>query len=132
MYSQMYPDNCPLRKIAPQLGLGFWSRLGLVLGLGWGNQTIAPEENSTLVRVKVWVKVSLGVGGGGNCPLRGNLENAREKPTKNSREKKRLQPGSTYLPCKVLLGGISLMSTKFLLYFHEKWILKRDRAFEKV
>ena len=28
-----YPDNCPPRKIAPQLGLWFGSRLGLVLGL---------------------------------------------------------------------------------------------------
>ena len=69
MYSQRYPDNCPPSKIAPQLGLGFWSRLGLVLGLGGSNQTIAPEENCTLVRVKVWVKVSFGVRGGGGRQL---------------------------------------------------------------
>ena len=35
----------PPRKISPRLGLGFGSRLGLVLGLG-DNQTIAPKENS--------------------------------------------------------------------------------------
>ena len=42
--STQYRDNFPLRKIAPQLGLGFESRLGLILGLG-RNQTIAPEED---------------------------------------------------------------------------------------
>ena len=52
----------PSSKIAPgpRLGLGFESRLGLVLGLG-GHQTIAPEENCSLVRVKGWVKVTFGV-----------------------------------------------------------------------
>ena len=58
-----YPDNCPTRKIAPQLVLGFESRLGTVLGLG-GNQTMALEENCHLDRV------SFGVGAvflGGNC-----------------------------------------------------------------
>ena len=30
----MYPDNCPLRKTAPRLGLVFGSRLESVLGLG--------------------------------------------------------------------------------------------------
>ena len=48
--------------IAPRLGLGFESRLGLVLGLG-DNQTIVPEENCPLFRVRVWVRVSFGVGG---------------------------------------------------------------------
>ena len=48
-------ENCP------QLGLGFGSRLRLVLGLG-GNQTIAPKENWPPVRV--WVRVSFGVEGG--------------------------------------------------------------------
>ena len=52
----------PPRKISPRLGLGFGSRLGLVLGLG-DNQTIAPKGNSPPVRVRVWVRVSLGVGG---------------------------------------------------------------------
>ena len=46
----LHEENCP------RLGLGFGSRLGLVLGLQ-GNQTIA-EENSPLVRV--WVRVGFG------------------------------------------------------------------------
>ena len=37
----------------------------------------------------------------------------------------------THLPCKILLGGISLMSTKFLLYLHKKEILKWGRLYEK-
>ena len=52
----------------PWLGLMFGSRLGLVLG--GGNQTIAPEENDSLVRVRVCVRVSFGTGGiflGVNC-----------------------------------------------------------------
>ena len=61
-YLQWYPNNCPPRKIAPQLRLGFGSRSGLVLGLG-GNQTIAPKENCPPVRVRVWLRVSFGVGG---------------------------------------------------------------------
>ena len=44
-------ENCP------QLGLGFGSRLGKVLGMG-SNQTIAPEENYPPVRVRGWVRVS--------------------------------------------------------------------------
>ena len=57
-----YPDNCPPRKINLRLGLGFGSRSGLILGLG-GNQTIAPDENCPSVRVRVWLRVSFGVGG---------------------------------------------------------------------
>ena len=45
-----YADNCPLEKIASRLGLGFESRLGLVLGLG-GNRTIALLENCPPFRV---------------------------------------------------------------------------------
>ena len=45
-----YPP--PPKKIAPQLGLGFGSKLGLVLGLG-GNQAITPEENCPPVTVRV-------------------------------------------------------------------------------
>ena len=37
-----YSDNYPPKKITPQLGIGFGSKLGLVLGF-WGNQTIAPK-----------------------------------------------------------------------------------------
>ena len=52
-----------IRTIAPpRLGMGFGSRLGLVLGLG-----ATPEENPPGV-VRVWVGVSWGGGGGGNCP----------------------------------------------------------------
>ena len=52
----------PPRKIVPRLELGFQSRIGLVLGLGQ-NQAIAPEDNYPLVRVRVWVRISFGVGG---------------------------------------------------------------------
>ena len=65
--------------------------------------------------------------------LRGNLGNVEEKLTRKTffRENKRLVP--RILPCKILLGGISLMSTKFLLYFHDIFkILKRGRVFEKI
>ena len=48
-----YPDNWPPRKIAPRLGLGF--------RLSGGHQTIAPEENSSPVRIRVWLWVSFGV-----------------------------------------------------------------------
>ena len=47
-------ENCP--PSPPWLGLGFWSRLRLVLGLG-GNEKIASGKNWPLVRV------SFGVGG---------------------------------------------------------------------
>ena len=61
-----YPDNCTPRKIAPRLGLGFGSRLGLVLGLG-GNQTIAPEENCP--RLGLGFGLGLVLGLEGNFPL---------------------------------------------------------------
>ena len=54
----------PPRKIVPRLGLGFVSRLGLVLGLG-ATRLLPP------VRVRVWVRVSIGVGSNfswGICP----------------------------------------------------------------
>ena len=58
----MVSGQLPPRKIAPWFGLGFGSRLGLVLGLG-GNQVIVPKENCLTVRVRVWVRVSFEVGG---------------------------------------------------------------------
>ena len=61
-----YPNNFPPRKIVSRLGFGFVSRLGLVLWLR-GNQTIGPEENCPPVGVRVWDRVSFGVGG--NFPL---------------------------------------------------------------
>ena len=54
--------SLPPRKIVPQLELGFGSKPRLVLGLG-GNQTIVPERNCTQVSVRVWLRVSFGVGG---------------------------------------------------------------------
>ena len=41
-------------------------------------------------------------------------------------------PRFTHLPCKVLPGGIYLMSTKSVLCFHEKEMLKRERLDEKL
>ena len=49
--------------VASWLGLWFGSWLQLVLGLE-GNQTIASKENCLPVRVRVWVRVSFGVGEG--------------------------------------------------------------------
>ena len=40
----------PPKENCPRLGLGFWARLGLVLGLG-GNNTIALEKNCPLLRL---------------------------------------------------------------------------------
>ena len=68
--SMWYPDNSPPsppRKIASRFGLGFGSRLGSDLGLG-GNQKIAPEQNRSLVGVRVWVRVCFEVEG--NFPRR--------------------------------------------------------------
>ena len=48
-----------IRAIAPRLGLGFESKLGLVLGFG-DNQTIVPEENSPPVTVRGWGQLSSG------------------------------------------------------------------------
>lgn len=51
---------------------------------------------------------------------------------KNRQEKNLSLPGlRKILPRKILLDGISLMSTKFLLYFHEKEMLKEGRLREK-
>ena len=43
LVSGQLPPSPPPEENCPRLGLEFWSRLGLILGLG-GNQTIAPEE----------------------------------------------------------------------------------------
>ena len=48
-----------IRAIAPRLGLGFESKLGLVLGFE-DNQTIVPEENSPPVTVRGWEQLSSG------------------------------------------------------------------------
>ena len=58
----------PAEENCPRLGLRSESKSWLALGLG-RNQTIAPEDNCPPVRVKDWLKVSFGVGGG-NFPRR--------------------------------------------------------------
>ena len=59
-----YPDNCPPRKIASQLGLEFGPRWGLVLGFE-DIQTIGPEENCS-PRLGLGFGLRLGLGLGGN------------------------------------------------------------------
>ena len=82
-------ENCP-----PRLGLGFGSRLGLILGLG-SNQTIAPEENYSPVRFRVWVRVSFGVGGsdflGRNFPATKSRKNLLKHPGSPNKIKKKLK-----------------------------------------
>ena len=58
---------------SPRLGLGFGSRLGLVLGLG-GNQTIAPEEKYPRLGLGFGLRLVLELGAillGGNCSRTG-------------------------------------------------------------
>ena len=55
------PPPLPTRKIAPWSGLGFRWRSGLLFGLG-SNKIITPEKRCSLVRVRVWIKASFGVG----------------------------------------------------------------------
>ena len=62
----------PPRKIAPRLGIGVWVKVRVSFRVG-GNQTIAIVENWPLVRVRVWVRVSFGVGGRGGKFPRGQL-----------------------------------------------------------
>ena len=64
----MVSGQLPLRKIAPRLGVGFGSKLGLVLGLGATRQL--PRGKLPPVRDNGWVRISFGVGG--NFP-RGQL-----------------------------------------------------------
>ena len=58
----MVSDNSSPRKIAHWLGLGFELRSGLVLGLE-DNQAFALNKKCPLVRVRIWLRVSFGVGG---------------------------------------------------------------------
>ena len=58
-------------KNCPRLGLVFESRLGLVLELGATRQLSPKKIAPPPVRVRVWVRVSFGVGekfSWGNCP----------------------------------------------------------------
>ena len=52
----------PAEENCPRLGLRSESKAWLALGLGH-NQTIPPEDNCLLVRVRDWLKVSFGDGG---------------------------------------------------------------------
>ena len=63
----MVSGNFSPWKTAHWLGLGFELRSGLVLGLG-DNQTFALNKNYPLVGVRIWLRVSFGVGG--NFPRR--------------------------------------------------------------
>ena len=56
-------DNCAPRKIAFKLVLGFGSKSGLVLGLGSTRKMPPRKTPLPLVRVRVWPRVSFGVGG---------------------------------------------------------------------
>ena len=66
-----YLDNCPRGKLPPGLGLGFGSRLALVLGLGGGNQTIVPRKIGPRLGLGFGLGLVLGLGEaiflGGNC-----------------------------------------------------------------
>ena len=73
-----YPDNCPPRKNASRLGLGFWSRLRLVLGLrgggagGGGAETRQLSPKKIVPQLGLWFGLDLVLGLGGNSP-RGQL-----------------------------------------------------------
>ena len=60
--SNRYPDNCPSEENCPPVTVGIWVKIRVSFRVG-GNQTIVSEENWHLVRVRVWVMVSFGVGG---------------------------------------------------------------------
>ena len=65
-----YPDNWPPRKTIPQSGLGFGSRLGLVLGLGATVQ-MPPSKIDPWLGLGVRLGSVLALGAiflGGNCP----------------------------------------------------------------
>ena len=54
---QLSPEeNCPTVRVGVLVKVRVSFRVG-------GNHTIVPEKNWLLVRARVWVKVSLGVGG---------------------------------------------------------------------
>ena len=61
-----YSDSCPQQKIAPLLGLGFWSRSGLFLGLG-ATRNLRTRKIVPLFRLGFGLGFVLGLrwGGGG-------------------------------------------------------------------
>ena len=52
---QRFPDNCPPRKIALRLGLGFLSRLGLVLGFGRATRQLTPTKIALRLGLVLWL-----------------------------------------------------------------------------
>ena len=62
MSRKRYLDNCPPKKIVPPVRIGVLVKARVSIRVV-GNQAIAPEENCPLVRVRVWLRVSFGVGG---------------------------------------------------------------------
>ena len=55
----------PPRKIAPSIRFGVWFKVSVSFRVGGGGQPDnCPKENWPPVRVRVWVRVSFGVGGG--------------------------------------------------------------------
>ena len=61
MSRKRYLDNCPPKKIVPPVRVGVLVKARVSIRVV-GNQAIAPEENCPLVRVRVWLRVSFGVG----------------------------------------------------------------------
>ena len=59
-----YSDSCPQQKIAPLLGLGFWSRSGLFLGLG-ATRNLRTRKIVPLFRLGFGFGSFGGCGGGG-------------------------------------------------------------------
>ena len=57
-----YPDNCPPVRVGVSVKVRVSFRVEGGGGGGGGNQTIAPEKNWPLVRVRVWVRVIFEVG----------------------------------------------------------------------
>ena len=55
----------PPRKIASLVRVGVWVKVkvSFIVGRGGDNQTVALEKNCPSVKVRVWLRVSFGVGG---------------------------------------------------------------------
>ena len=54
----------PPRKIAPSIRFGVWFKVSVSFRVGGGQPDNCPKENWPPGRVRVWVRVSFGVGGG--------------------------------------------------------------------
>ena len=58
----------PSRGNLPPVRVGVWVKVRVSFRVG-GNQTIVPEKSCLPVRVRIWLRVSFGVGGA-NFPRR--------------------------------------------------------------